>query len=220
MTHLGDRMAALVDGELGHEARDRALAHLAGCPSCRVTVEAERRLKGSLRGLPAPDVPDELVGRLLALSEPGEPMPPRRGSMPGTRQPPTLPPPGRRPTGGPYTVPPGSRRPARSRRLRRVAVLSGSAFTVAGFALGAAFLLGAPQGEPGAPLAPPVTTFSVEHAATTNGLPLTDPAVRAVQASYSGATYSGGLPSTSFGTISFPGAVPSPVPSPAGTPGR
>jgi hypothetical protein len=94
-------------------------------------------------------------------------------------------------------------------------VLSGSAFTVAGFALGAAFLLGAPQGEPGAPLAPPVTTFSVEHAATTNGLPLTDPASRAVQASYSG-----GLPSASFGTISFPGVVPSPVPSTAGVPGR
>ena len=29
--HLGELAAALVDGELGHEARDRALAHLAGC---------------------------------------------------------------------------------------------------------------------------------------------------------------------------------------------
>ena len=34
MTHLGDRIAALADGELGHTERDRALAHVAGCPSC------------------------------------------------------------------------------------------------------------------------------------------------------------------------------------------
>ncbi|MGE7383347.1 zf-HC2 domain-containing protein, partial [Serratia bockelmannii] len=29
--HLGDRLAALVDGELKHDARERVLAHLATC---------------------------------------------------------------------------------------------------------------------------------------------------------------------------------------------
>ncbi|MET7613373.1 zf-HC2 domain-containing protein, partial [Streptomyces seoulensis] len=33
--HLGDRLSALVDGELGHESRDRVLAHLATCCRCR-----------------------------------------------------------------------------------------------------------------------------------------------------------------------------------------
>ncbi|MFF9901752.1 anti-sigma factor family protein, partial [Streptomyces longispororuber] len=43
--HLGDRLAALVDGELGHEARERVLAHLATCCKCKAEADAQRRLK-------------------------------------------------------------------------------------------------------------------------------------------------------------------------------
>ena len=45
--HLGPRLAALVDGELSHDDRDRALAHIAGCAQCRSLVESERALKAS-----------------------------------------------------------------------------------------------------------------------------------------------------------------------------
>ena len=48
MTHLGPRISALVDGELGHEARDRALAHVAHCPTCRESLESERAVKDLL----------------------------------------------------------------------------------------------------------------------------------------------------------------------------
>ncbi|WP_139121227.1 anti-sigma factor family protein, partial [Streptomyces sp. SolWspMP-sol7th] len=33
--HLGDRLAAFVDGELDHDARERVLSHLATCPRCK-----------------------------------------------------------------------------------------------------------------------------------------------------------------------------------------
>ncbi|MFI0452929.1 anti-sigma factor family protein [Actinomadura sp. 6N118] len=51
MSCLGERLTALVDGELGHEERDRALAHLARCERCRAEADALRRIKGRLRGL-------------------------------------------------------------------------------------------------------------------------------------------------------------------------
>ncbi|MCW2665169.1 MAG: hypothetical protein JWN57_131, partial [Frankiales bacterium] len=72
--HLGDRVAALVDGQLDHPSRERLLAHLAHCAPCRTQVEAQRRLKASLRELGArPMLPsDELTARLLAL--PSQPL--------------------------------------------------------------------------------------------------------------------------------------------------
>ncbi|MGW4300043.1 zf-HC2 domain-containing protein [Streptomyces sp. NPDC004646] len=43
--HLGDRLASLVNGELGHGARERVLAHLATCTRCKAEADAQRRLK-------------------------------------------------------------------------------------------------------------------------------------------------------------------------------
>jgi anti-sigma factor RsiW len=64
--HLGDRAAALVDGQLGHDARDRALAHLARCTQCQQEVELQRRLKAALGGTQsAPAPPQPLVEDLL-----------------------------------------------------------------------------------------------------------------------------------------------------------
>ncbi|QXJ24556.1 zf-HC2 domain-containing protein [Actinomadura graeca] len=57
MSCLGESLTALVDGELGHEERDRALAHLAGCAECRAEADALRRLKGRLRELSGPSGP-------------------------------------------------------------------------------------------------------------------------------------------------------------------
>ena len=45
MSHLGDRLSALVDGELSHDERDRLHAHLAACKDCRAEAAALRALK-------------------------------------------------------------------------------------------------------------------------------------------------------------------------------
>lgn len=78
MNHLGDRLAAYVDGELPRVTRELITAHLALCSSCRAAVDAETRLKQGLTGLGEPAPSTNLLGALLELAEPGEPMPPRR----------------------------------------------------------------------------------------------------------------------------------------------
>ncbi|MFF9866117.1 anti-sigma factor family protein [Streptomyces sp. NPDC013953] len=65
--HLGDRLAALVDGELGHDARERVLAHLATCAKCKAEADAQRRVK-SVFAQAAPPPPSEgLLARLQGL---------------------------------------------------------------------------------------------------------------------------------------------------------
>lgn len=144
--HLGAVAAALVDGELGHDARDRALAHLAHCDRCRADVDAQRRLKARLRGMPEPDPP---LGLLAALHRVG---------------------------GGHAHV---VRRTLRVRRVVRLAAAGGTALVAGTF--GAAFVAGG-DGVDGRPVTPPVNEFVVEHVATTDQLPLTDPDVGAVAA--------------------------------------
>jgi anti-sigma factor RsiW len=67
--HLGPRLGQLVDGEMAHGDRDRALAHLANCAACRTLVEAERRLKSQLSALPMPEPSARLMAALFQLPE-------------------------------------------------------------------------------------------------------------------------------------------------------
>ncbi|MCT4355442.1 zf-HC2 domain-containing protein [Streptomyces sp. Je 1-79] len=69
--HLGDRLAALVDGELGHDARERVLAHLATCPKCKAEADAQRRLKSVFASTAPPPPSEGLLARLQGL--PGGP---------------------------------------------------------------------------------------------------------------------------------------------------
>jgi hypothetical protein len=144
---LGERLTALVDGELGHEERDRALAHLALCTRCRSEADSLRRLKGRLRGLgdlPAADGADDLpspdfMARLRGLGEPGAPpaappVPP--AAQPVRRQPvPATPPaqPRRVPAGMPMA---GLSRPRDNRPAGRAAA-SRTAGRGAGVGVGA-----------------------------------------------------------------------------------
>ncbi|MGR8008447.1 anti-sigma factor family protein [Streptomyces hypolithicus] len=65
--HLGDRLAALVDGELSHDVRERVLSHLATCTKCKAEADAQRRLK-SVFSTSAPPPPSEgLLARLQGL---------------------------------------------------------------------------------------------------------------------------------------------------------
>ncbi|MDH6628150.1 hypothetical protein M2271_005982 [Streptomyces sp. LBL] len=72
--HLGDRLAALVDGELGHESRDRVLAHLATCAKCKAEADAQRRLKNVFAEAAPPPPSESFLARLQGLSAEGEPV--------------------------------------------------------------------------------------------------------------------------------------------------
>ncbi|MFJ4499016.1 zf-HC2 domain-containing protein [Streptomyces sp. NPDC088864] len=69
--HLGDRLAALVDGELKHDARDRVLAHLATCTKCAAEAAAQRRLKSVFAQAAQPSPSEGFLARLQGL--PGGP---------------------------------------------------------------------------------------------------------------------------------------------------
>ncbi|GAA2601678.1 anti-sigma factor family protein [Streptomyces axinellae] len=70
--HLGDRLAALVDGELGHDARERVLSHLATCRSCKAEADAQRRLKNVFADTAPPPPSDGLLARLQGLPAGGD----------------------------------------------------------------------------------------------------------------------------------------------------
>lgn len=65
--HLGDRLAALVDGELGHESRERVLSHLATCTKCRAEADAQRRLKSVFAQAAPPPPSESFLARLQGL---------------------------------------------------------------------------------------------------------------------------------------------------------
>ena len=160
---LGDLLTALVDGELGHTARERALAHLADCAACRADADDQRRLKARLAALPADEPSPELSIRLLALSVPDVPAAGRRL---GPQRPVTV----RSPR-----TPGGAGRPAprARRRLRRAAAVGGTVVLVG---LAAALALGGPAtGGASTPIDPGADVFVVEHVSTTGELPLREP---------------------------------------------
>jgi anti-sigma factor RsiW len=187
MTHLGPRISALADGELGHEARDRALAHVAHCAACRHQLEAERAIKDLLASAAAPVPPDRVLASLQELARPGGPLPPRARTMPQGPVVPVLPAPGRRPRGvrldsrGPASYGPRTRRTVR--RARYAAV---GAFSVGVLVLGTAFA--AAPDRPGGSVVPPAAELSVEHTATTSGLTFGDPGL-GVAATFGDASY-------------------------------
>jgi anti-sigma factor RsiW len=91
VSHLGEHLSALVDGELTGAELDRASAHLAACERCRAEAAALRDLKRQLRGLAAVGgtgtesdqtsargLDESLTERLLAMAGPGGPVPSRR----------------------------------------------------------------------------------------------------------------------------------------------
>ena len=169
MSHLGDRLSALVDGELDGAERDRAYAHLASCEQCRTEAAELRALKQKLSTLLS-RAPAEaaMTRRLIAMTGPGGPLPPRRRLLrlaPGPR------PAGRRETRR-ETRRPGPRGPVRRRYL-----VLGAVSLVVGLST-AAFTAGGGEATPGPRITPPVEMYSVEHAITTGEVPFTGPSSR------------------------------------------
>jgi Putative zinc-finger len=145
MSHLGERLSALIDGELADTERDRVLAHLAGCDACRQDAIALRALKQRMHSLGEAIVDAALTGRLMAVGRPGEQSPwPARARW--------------RPRTG-YSA----------TRLLTAGILASA---VAG--LGAtAFVIGGPQQTPGPKVTPALDSFLVQHASVTGDLPVT-----------------------------------------------
>ena len=157
MSHLGDRLSALIDGELDGAERDRAHAHLAGCEPCRIEAAELRALKRKLGAL-LPGAPAEaaMTRRLIAMTGPGGPLPSRRRLLHLAPR--------------PETRRPGPRGPARRRYL-----VFGAFSLVIGLSAAAFTAGGAGSAAPGPRITPPVEMYSVEHAITTGEVPFTGP---------------------------------------------
>ena len=176
MSHLGERLSALVDGELSGAELDRAHAHLAACGPCRAEAAELRELKQKLRGLVA-GAPAEaaMTSRLIAMTGPGGPEPPRRSLLRVV--------PGRRPAilpGAAAYSRPRSRRPwsgGVTGRRRRYLVL-GTVSLVVGLGTAAFTVGGGGDAAPGPRITPPVEMYSVEHAITTGGVPYPGPGLQ------------------------------------------
>ncbi|MEE1784898.1 zf-HC2 domain-containing protein [Streptomyces sp. SP17BM10] len=74
--HLGERLSAFLDGELGHDSRERVQAHLATCPQCLAEADEGRGVKHLLTRTGTPGPSAALMARLMAV-----------GSLPDDEQP-------------------------------------------------------------------------------------------------------------------------------------
>jgi len=68
--HLGDKLSALLDGELDYAEAAAARAHLQGCPFCRAELDATADTRALLRALPVVEMPADLIGSILDQSAP------------------------------------------------------------------------------------------------------------------------------------------------------
>jgi len=181
MSHLGDLLSALVDGEVSGVDRDRASAHLARCAECRGEAAALRELKRELRSLATEPLADAdadadtaMTQRLLAISAqagaagPTVPAQQRKHHIVPARI-----------HGGPRG-PEGQRGPAGpgrtklSKRNRRFLVVGAMSIMVtlgtAAFSVG-----GGTDTAPGPRITPQYELYSEEHAIDTGEVPLTGP---------------------------------------------
>ena len=183
MSHLGDLLSALVDGELSGAELDRANAHLAACGHCRGEMVALRRLKHDLRAL-AVEMSDagQFTERLLAMAGTAQPAGPdgrvpagRAGRERGGRRVIRARAASRRGGADPYTAPP-SARPVRRRRVRYL-LWSTLSLVVVGVG-GAAFGMGGGGSPPGPRITPQqLEVFDLQHAINSGDIPFPDPAI-------------------------------------------
>lgn len=66
--HLGDDVAAFVDGQLSEPATRAALTHLADCDSCAKAVRQQRLLKSRMSTVASPEPPAALLASLAGLA--------------------------------------------------------------------------------------------------------------------------------------------------------
>jgi hypothetical protein len=198
VSHLGQRISALIDGELTDAERDRVLTHLAGCDECRQEAVALRALKQRMHSLGEAMVDAALTGRLMAMAAPGED------------------------SGWPGRAPWRARTAIPATRLLTAGLLA-SAMT--GLGATAFFAGGEPQ-TPGPKVTPAVDTFLVQHAVVTGDVPVAPGAAPAVATASPAATPAVATASPASPVASQPAQASHSVPShrpgplwPSATPG-
>jgi anti-sigma factor RsiW len=178
VSHLGELVSALVDGELSGAELDRANAHLAACGACQAEANSFRELKLELRALAGSADPEGLTRRLLALPDAGSAVTAVRTSQPGPGYDPrrrlAREPAGEDALAAPYAA--GPRGAATGRRRGRYLLWSTVSLVVVGIG-GAAFGMGgANTGSTEPRITPQYEVFDVEHAVTSGDVPYADPA--------------------------------------------
>ena len=148
MSHLGQRLSALIDGELTDFERDRVLTHLVGCDACRAEAVALRAMKRRMHALGETLADAALTGRLMAVGAPDE----------------------QSPWGGPGTWRAGHRHPP-----ARYLAAGMFAFVVVGLGT-TAFMVGGDQQPPSPKVTPAVDVYMVQQSIVTGDLPVTQPA--------------------------------------------
>jgi anti-sigma factor RsiW len=151
MSHLGDRITALVDGRLSPAEQDKVLAHVRHCAICRDELAYEQWVAERLQLLPGAEPSAALLMALKDLDVDDE------GHA-----------------GGATILPDNPAIPSGWPLRRRSAVLTAGAGTIAAGVLGLAYVVGGTQ--PADPVRPPVDQFSAEFAGSTDPLPFADPA--------------------------------------------
>ncbi|MGV8977638.1 MAG: zf-HC2 domain-containing protein [Cellulomonas sp.] len=68
MSHLGDRISALADGQLTPAATERALAHVATCCACTAELSSARAARRAVASVDAVAPTADLTARLLLLA--------------------------------------------------------------------------------------------------------------------------------------------------------
>ncbi len=206
--HLGELAAALVDGALDHNARDRALAHVMRCDGCRAEIDAQRRMKAQLAQVAVPPMSAGLAERLLSLPDrtpaqsapAGLPparfearfrTPARMGETPADRRGPartptaTLTRPAGRPTESRPMAPLGMRGPGRSRsRRRRIAATAAGGLAAFALSLATVAAVGGLDEPP--PVSPQIGTFITEHDKGSQGVPGNEPGAGVVDTTSTG----------------------------------
>ena len=166
MSHLGDNLSALVDGELAGADLDRANAHLASCEQCRGDAASLRALKSQLRELASDAGHDDLMLRLFALG--GQPAASQDRGNYNDR-------------GNYYDHGDDHENAADDTRSprRRYLVWSALSLAVVGGVGAAAFSMGGGPSGPAPDVVPQVEMFSVQHASTTGDVPFPEPSLAA-----------------------------------------
>jgi anti-sigma factor RsiW len=162
MTHLGQRLSALIDGELDGAERDRVLVHLARCEPCRAEAVALRTLKRRMSALGETAADSSLTHRLIHLARPEDIFGVRRGPVTGTQWP---------------GIAAAGQLPGRGRHeMRPIWYLAAGSVGVslAGLAT-AAFVAGGPQQPPTPRVTPAVYTYLNQHEIDTGVEPATPP---------------------------------------------
>jgi anti-sigma factor RsiW len=177
VTHLGDLLSALVDGELSGAELDRANAHVAACGACRTEANALRRLKHDLRALAEVIDCGDMTRRLLEM--PGQAGSPNLAAQPPIRhlgrdrvQ--------RRRVGArrgtmsdPYSTLTSGR--LLSRRRARYVLWSALSLVVVGIGT-TAFGMGGSSAPTGPQITPQLEVYDLQHAITSGDVPFDDPA--------------------------------------------